>query len=74
MLVLSCLCTHCVDVVAFTTAYFGQGSGPVHLDNIHCTGVENGLLNCTYNDQPNCGHSSDAGVRCAGIKLRDLLV
>ena len=56
----------CVDVVAFTSAYFGQGSGPVHLDNIHCSGFENGLLNCTYNDMPNCGHSSDAGVRCAG--------
>ncbi|XP_048116111.1 neurotrypsin [Alosa alosa] len=51
---------------ARTMAYFGEGEGPIHVDNIKCTGVERSLADCIK--QPfgmhNCRHSEDAGVIC----------
>ena len=44
---------------------FGQGTGPIHLDNVGCTGSEERLAS---RPNPigvhNCEHSEDAGVRC----------
>ena len=51
---------------AVTSAYFGQGTGPIHLDNVHCTGSEVNLLRCSHSTIDNCGHHEDAGVRCRG--------
>ena len=45
-----------------TGAGFGQGSGPIHFDDVACTGVEDKLVNCRRN--MNCEHDEDAGVRC----------
>ena len=47
-------------------AFFGQGTGPILLDNIDCTGNEQSLLSCPHNgiNIHNCGHHEDAGVRC----------
>ena len=50
--------------VAFGSSFFGQGSGPINLDDVQCTGSEAGLLDCTYNPTHNCIHFEDAGVRC----------
>ena len=51
--------------VAYANAYYGQGSGPILLDNMACTGVENALVNCSFdNHTGDCRHSDDAGVRC----------
>ena len=51
--------------LAFSTAYFGRGTGPILLDNVHCTGNESSLLECNHlYNQSNCAHSADAGVRC----------
>ena len=49
-------------------AHFGQGSGPIWLDNLACTGTEISLLNCSHNGIGihNCGHNQDAGVTCQG--------
>ncbi|XP_028833197.1 neurotrypsin isoform X2 [Denticeps clupeoides] len=51
---------------ARTMAYFGEGEGPIHVDNVKCTGVERSLADCIK--QPlgmhNCRHSEDAGVIC----------
>ena len=52
------------EALAFSTAYFGQGAGPISLDNVHCNGSESSLLDCNHLNQSNCGHSADAGVRC----------
>ena len=55
-----------IGAVAFSNAYFGQGAGPIHYDNVHCTGSELFLQSCNHLNQSNCGHSDDAGVRCPG--------
>ena len=56
------------DAVAFSSAHFGAGVGPIHLDNVGCTGSETNLTDCSYDSIVNClrGHSEDAGVRCQG--------
>ena len=54
-------------VQAYSSAYFGQGSGPIQLDDVNCIGTENSLLNCTHLTTHNCGHYEDAGVACQGI-------
>ena len=56
---------YCIDAVAYTNAYYGQGTGPILLDDVSCTGTESRLVNCTYGSNTvNCSHSEDAGVRC----------
>ena len=52
---------------AYSGAYFGQGSGPILLDNVTCTGSESTLANCGHlgvGVTRSCSHSEDASVRC----------
>lgn len=51
---------------ARSMAYFGPGQGPIHLDNVHCSGMERSLDQCQFEGQGrhNCRHSEDAGVIC----------
>ena len=54
------------DAQALQRAAFGQGTGPIFLDNVGCTGNEFRLIDCPNNGigSHNCIHSEDASVRC----------
>ena len=58
-----CVFVH-VDAQAYTSAFFGEGYGPVLLDYVNCNGDEASLLNCEHADTTMCHHNSDAGVDC----------
>ncbi|NXW52106.1 DMBT1 protein, partial [Nyctiprogne leucopyga] len=47
-----------------------QGSGPIWLDDMNCTGTEADLSACRTRPwgEHNCNHGEDAGVVCSEIK------
>uniref|UniRef100_H3BXJ7 SRCR domain-containing protein n=1 Tax=Tetraodon nigroviridis TaxID=99883 RepID=H3BXJ7_TETNG len=47
---------------------FGQGVGPILLDDVHCQGSEASLLDCPHGiwGRTDCSHSEDVAVRCRG--------
>ena len=49
---------------ALSSAAFGEGSGPIHLDDVECAGTEQRLVDCIHRRFNNCDHSEDAGVVC----------
>ena len=60
----------------FRNAFFGQGTGPIQLDNVACRGSESRLIDCNRGANPgnvvpgigesNCDHTEDAGAGCFG--------
>ena len=52
--------------MAFSSAQFGQGMGPILLDDLMCTGAEPRLIDCPNAGltMHNCVHSEDASARC----------
>ncbi|XP_039889739.1 deleted in malignant brain tumors 1 protein-like [Simochromis diagramma] len=56
---------------ATTNAHFGEGTGPIWLRRVNCSGHERSLSECDLNRYwPYCGHSEDAGVICSGPQVR----
>ena len=53
------------DARAFSRAHFGQGTGPIQIDNVDCRGSESILIQCPHLKIDNCRHSEDAGVKCS---------
>jgi len=65
------------NAIAFMhSAFYGQGSGRIWLDNMNCFGNESTIGNCSHAGWgiENCGHNEDASVRCSAgnfnIKIR----
>nr|XP_016853394.1 PREDICTED: deleted in malignant brain tumors 1 protein [Anolis carolinensis] len=50
-------------------AHYDQGSGPIWLENINCTGDESSLKECQKGiwGEHSCSHSQDASVECSVI-------
>ncbi|XP_031570637.1 uncharacterized protein LOC116304951 isoform X2 [Actinia tenebrosa] len=53
-------------VAALRHAAFCQGTGPIWMDDIHCSGSESSLFQCQHRGwgSHNCGHYKDASVVC----------
>ena len=60
----------CAGATAVSRAGFGQGTGPIVLNQVQCSGTEGQLVNCPANASGvrDCLHSNDAGVRCQSSK------
>lgn len=51
-----------------TDAHYGQGSGPIWMDQVSCTGREKALSLCSFHawGVESCSHREDVGVSCRG--------
>ena len=57
---------------ARVSAYFGEGSGLILLDNVNCNGGESSVFDCKHRNfgEHDCKHKEDAGVVCYGESSR----
>ena len=58
------------NAYAQSRAYFGQGTGPIWLDDLKCTGNETSIDGCPHRayGSNNCRHAEDVGVVCTDSK------
>ena len=74
----SCFFFYLKDATSYPNAYFGESSGPYHLESVRCNGHEATLLDCRrqyttggINNQGigvhNCAPGNEAGVKCDGM-------
>ena len=56
-------------VAAPSHAHYGEGTGPIWLDDVQCVGNESDIFTCVHNGigNHNCIHSRDASVECLGM-------
>ena len=58
---------------AYTGATHGQGTGPIWMDDVACSGSESHIANCSHRGwgSHDCSHSEDSSVKCASVRLAD---
>ncbi|KAF0024290.1 hypothetical protein F2P81_023092 [Scophthalmus maximus] len=62
-------CGYALSVTGQGDGSFAPGRGPVHLDELNCTGQEGNLWACpAAQEEPDCGHKEDAGVICSEMR------
>ena len=54
---------------AMKKAFFGEGNGGIHMDDLRCEGWETTPFGCCYGGwkNHNCWHGEDAGVICTNF-------
>ena len=58
------------DAVPVPNAFFGQGTGPIFLNNVVCGTTVNRLINCSFDLNPaGRTHADDAGVNCTVTRM-----
>lgn len=51
--------------VQVSTFLNSSGMGPVHMNEVQCSGFEKSITECYFNkDALGCSHEEDAAVRC----------
>ncbi len=63
-MVFTCTYNYFAGATALLFAAFGQGTGPILIDDVRCVGTEATLISCPHITQHNCIHFEDASVRC----------
>ena len=57
-----------LGAIAVGSQLFGEGTRPILIANINCSGTEQSLLNCMHNTGSTCTtERDDAGVVCQGL-------
>ena len=59
-----------LGAVPRANAVYGQGIGPIILDDVQCSGFEHRLFECPHRglEVHDCNHQDDAGVVCSAGK------
>ncbi|KAG9488749.1 lysyl oxidase homolog 2 [Eleutherodactylus coqui] len=61
-----------VEAVSWSpSSKFGKGEGHIWMDNVHCTGRERSLADCSHNGWgvTDCKHTEDVGVQCSDRRI-----
>lgn len=52
--------------MSIAAAYYGEGRGPILMDDVECVGDETSIVQCRNKGwyAHNCQHSEDVGIMC----------